>query len=395
MINKKAVAILGAILLLILGTVGFLLYQRSKNKTTTDNTTPPPAAEVVVDPNPPIEQTPPTETPPAETPPPQDQTPPPSNSSVVVNKLTDSEGLSPAIFVQGYGLAYLNSEGQLYQASLQEAEGKIQVSDLQELVIPQKLDVKKVLWPDAGNNFIVQRMESGQERFSIYISDRGEFVDMPSKVTYMNWMPGGQEILYVWFDGGKSTLNIANADGSNWKKLVDFWEPDNYISVSPDGRRIAFYQSQNQNEPNKLNVVTIDGKVFKSVVKEGHNYGAMWSPDSKNILYLRRTIGGVKTLWVVNSNTGEARDLGVELASLDKVVWSQDSRSIYAGGSVGGGSEQLHKIDAQSGQRTSLDLSIPSDIWEPTLNSTATALFFRNALDGNKLYYVSLSNFGQ
>lgn len=385
MINKKAVAILGAILLLIIGTVGFLIYQRSQNTDTTEITPPPPAVIVDDTPPPPVD-TPPSEVPPTETPPP---------APVVTSaKLTESGVLGPVLFYQGNGIAYLNSQGQLFQADLQESSGQVGLANLQELVIPQRSSINRVLWPDAGNNFMVERTDSGQVRFSVYLSEKGEYVDLPPQVVSAVWLPGGQQILYVWTEtDGKSTLNISNADNTNWITITDFWEPDNAITVSPDGRSVAFYQTKNQTEPNKLNLVTIDGKVFKSAVPAGVNKGALWSPDSRNILFLKRE-GAASNLWMVNLMNGETKNLNIILDSLDKVVWSQDSKTIYAGGSLDGAGEQLHKIDVASGAIQSFEVG-NGDVREPFLNSTASVLFFRNAADNNRLYYINLSNLSQ
>src|SRR3989338_7870768 len=105
--NKKAITILGAIFLLIVGTIGFLIYQKRSKGTNT-----PPPATVSPTPPPAVEPTPsPTEEPtpiPTDEPiptPTEEPAPPVSNSGVV--KLTDSEVLSHVLFYQGNGEAFL------------------------------------------------------------------------------------------------------------------------------------------------------------------------------------------------------------------------------------------------------------------------------------------------
>lgn len=383
MINKKAVAILGAILLLIIGTVGFLLYQRSQNKTE-DVTDTDPDQVVVVEPTPTPE---PTEEVVEPTPEPT-IIPQPSGESV---KLTEVETLGPVLFYQGNGIAFLNAKGQLFQADLQENNGTAKIGNLQELVIPQRSNITKVLWPNSGNNFMIERTEIGEKRYSVYVSDKGEYVDLPKQVISAVWMPGGQQILYVWAESdGKSTLNIANADNTGWVTVTDFWEPDNAVSVSPDGRSVAFYQSGNQTETNKLNLVTIDGKVFKSAVKDGLNYGALWSPDSR-FLAFAKLIAGRALLHYVNLNNGDVKSTDLELSSLDQIVWSADSKWIYGGSLGSSGQTELYKLDVATGEAKGYDVG-QVDIREPFLNSTGTILFFRNASDDNKLYYVGLSS---
>lgn len=385
--NKKAITILGAIFLLIVGTVGFLLYQSSG-----DSNTPPPAlppAPVSETPPPSLEP-PPDLPPPSELPPPPVLPPPPASTSAV--KLTNSSDVvSPILFYQGDGISYFNTQGQLFQADL-EFQGGIRLSNTRELTVPLKNGVRKVLWPAAGNNYIIEYELNGQKRWSVYVADRGEYVDLPSQITDINWAPLGDKIVYIWLDKeNKATLNVANADNTGYQVITDFWETDNAISVAPDGKNILFFQTQNQQDPNKINIVTADGKVFKSIVKEGLNSGAIWSPDSKKFLFMKKVgVGGQSELWMANLFSGEVKNLDV-MTTIQKVAWGADSQYVYAASQGAGGGDKIHKISLASGEQEEFDPGIQVDADNLFLSSTQDWIFFRNTED-LQLYGMQISS---
>lgn len=379
--NKKAITILGAIFLLIVGTIGFLLYQRSKSKT--QETTPPPPVAQTTPPPATTENPPPSE----ELPPPDTQNPPPANTQGSTPiKLTDGKDIvSPVLFYQGNGISYFNSQGQLFQADLNSDSG-LQLENTRELTVPLKAGVTKVLWPQSGNNYIIQYKVGDRDAWSVYVADKGEYVDLPSQVTSINWMPTGDKILYVWLDkAGKATLNIANPDNTGYQVITDFWESDDAISISPDGKTVLFFETKKPDSPNPINMVTADGKVFKSLVKDGYNKDVVWSPDSKKFMFFRKNSGSNDYgLWVANISSGEIKSMDITSA-LDKVAWSADSQSVFAAVPTGQGQDIFYKVDLASGDKTKFDPGPSIDARDLFLSGPQDYLFFRNAAD-NQLY---------
>lgn len=377
--NKRAIAILGAIFILIVGTLGFLIYQHSKSKTadtpTADTTTPPP----VVDTTPP-----PTTT--------------PDQPTTLAVRLTDSSDpvISPILFFNGLGVSYFNNQGQLFQTDLQVTSGSALLSNKRELSIALKPNMTKVLWPLSGDSFLAQFGTPSKPTWSYYDKTKTTYTDIPQQVSSIDWMPSGNKVMFVWVDAtGKATLNISDPDTNNYQTLTDFYEPDNVISVSPDGKNVLFYRTQTTDTTkNTINMVTADGKTFTSIVKDGYNTGVLWSPDSQKFLFTKRDSGTSKFgLWVANVSTGEIRNLGV-YTSQTKAVWSKDSQTIFAGvpttdSSAGSGLTQdtIKKITVATGDAQEFVPGIAVDAEDLFFSSDESILFFRNAQD-NALYYI-------
>jgi hypothetical protein len=303
--------------------------------------------------------------------------------------VTDDEVVSPVLFYQGNGIAYFNSRGQLFQADLDSTSGQMKLVNKRELAVPAKSGINKVIWPAAGNNYLVQTENSfGKNVWSVYASDKGEYIDLPAQITAVNWMPDGEQLLYFWLENDKTNLNISPVDLSTWQVITDMWENDNDLTISPDGKTILFWRKGNSGSTNSINLVTPDGKLFRTVVKEGYNQGGLWSPDSKKFAFNRKGANGQLQLWVGNLFTGDVQNMNVETA-VTEVMWSHDSKTLYVP-SAANGKAQLIKIDVPTAasQVVSLDTAvIPTELF---MTAGGKEIFFKDK-QGAGLYYVDVS----
>lgn len=373
--NKRAIAILGAIFILIVGTLGFIIWQRSsKDKQE-------PAAEetpVIVE-EPAVEE-------------PQDSPPTPGQAT----KLTDEAVISPALFFQGDGIAYFNRQGQLFRTNMTIEDSSVLLSDKTELSVPPKGGISKILWPTVGNSYIAESGSGSSRTWSYYNPDSASYVDLPRQVRSVDWNASGNKIFYVWVDNNnRATLNISDPDTKNYQTLASLYDPDVVISVSPDGQAIAFYRTQiSDMSRNGIVTVTPDGKTFKGLVRDGYNKEVLWSPDSKKFLFTRYDSSTSRyNLYYFDLLTNESRSLGVA-TSTTKATWAKDSQSIVVGVPTSGvansgiTTDTVYKIDL-SGTRTEFAPGTNVDVQEPFLNFDGTVLFFRNNQDGS-LYYLFL-----
>ncbi len=387
--NKKAIAILGAIFLLIVGTLGFLIYTKYGTKSSVT----PPVSQGSNDAGSGANNNTPSSTAPTSAAAPVVQ----QNASPFVELISD-QVVSPVLFFNGKGITYFDNQGNLYQASFQDNSTPLQIASKQSLDIEARAGIAKVLWPAKGDNFIAQFTTASGTDWSFYNSSAQSYTDLPPQVEALDWLPSGDQIYYIWLQNGKATLNISNPDTTNWKYIADMWETDDQISVSPDGKNILYYEQNSSGTANPINLTTPDGKVWKTLVRAGFNKGVLWSPDSQKFLFGKLdSASNQYQLWYYNLLTGETINLQATTTP-DKAVWSNDSQTIYyaepVSGVAGGNSltsDKFYKLNIQTGDKQTYDPG--SQVFDGRnlfLSSDETKLFFKNAQDGG-LYYLNLN----
>ena len=138
--NKKAIAILGAIFLLIVIALGLLIFLRSR-KSNTNNNNQNTNTPVVIPDN-------------------SSNTNTNSNTQTAgvtqAQKLTDADVVAPALYFNGQGISYFNSQGQLFTTDLQTSGNQVVLSNKRELTIPLKANISNVYWAPTGQNFIAE-----------------------------------------------------------------------------------------------------------------------------------------------------------------------------------------------------------------------------------------------
>ena len=373
--NKKAIAILGGIFILIVATLGVIIYLRSSSK---------PDAVVIVDP-----ATSTNEEEPIDFPDPAEPEPVPAPVDGAA-KLTDEAVISPALFFQGNGIAYFNTSGQLFRTDMTVSDNTVLLSNKTELTVPPKSDISKVLWPAIGNSYIAESGSGMAKNWNHYNPASGQYVALPSAVKSVSWMPSGDKIMFVWVDGnGRATLNLGNPDTTGYQTLTDFYDNDVWINVSPDGKYVGFYRTQTADmNKNGIYTVTADGQTWGNVVIDGYSRGILWSPDSSKLLFTKLDPSTQKfVLWYADLSTQQTHSLGVN-TSETKAVWTKDSQSIVVAvptsGTVGQGvtSDTIYRMNVASGSREEFSPGSGVDAQELFLSMDETIVFFRNAQDG-------------
>jgi hypothetical protein len=390
--NKKAIAILGAIFLLIVGTLGFLLYSKYGKKTTPDSGGTQATSTPVT-----TGQSPATTTP-------ISTSTPPTGSKVVL--LASDQVISPALYFDGSSIAWFDAQGNLYQGQLStDSSGVLHLDRKTALTIKQKANISRILWPTrkgddhSNNNFIAEFNFGGKKTWSFFNAEAQTWTDLPAQVESVDWLPGGKQIVYVWLDtAGKATINVSNPDATSYQLLADMYETDDLLSVSPDGRNILYYRQYNTDASNSINLTSSDAKLWRGLVKTGYNFGVLWSPDGSKFLYGQKEPSSQKyQLWVYDLNTGTSNSLGV-FSIPSKAVWAADNTVVYAAVPNTGNADDttltvddFYKIDTSNFDKKKYSSSGPSiDGRNLFLNTEGNKLLFKNAQDGG-LYYLDLN----
>ncbi len=323
-----------------------------------------------------------------------------------IYSLSDEAIISPTSVDNGDSVEYYSrSNGNVFKV-FSDGEGKSTVSD------KNLSGLTNVLWSLDGSKVISRFNENGKIHYSTYNYKEKKGYVLSDGVEYAVWNSLGNQIFYKYFNSksNKRTLNVADIDGKNWKKIADINFNNAFISAISQSSLVSFWNSPNAFEETNLNVVsTLGGEVRKIFSgKFGADY--LWSPNGlKALISFSDSRGGSKiSLGIINNNGGEFQNLNIP-TFVSKCVWSKDSKTVfyalpsfssennvlpndYQGGKVFT-RDTFWKMDITSGKTERVveikDIKDSYDATNLFLSPSEDILFFINKGNG-KLYGINL-----
>jgi len=270
----------------------------------------------------------------------------------------------------------------------------------------------RILWSPRGDELLYFVEEVPNARWHFLSIKTTVDVPLRPEMSRLAWTNLGDSILYQFTDpaGGKGSLNIANPDGKNWKKLADFDSGSNFIAPVPQSSLISFWKRPNGLEQNKLETVNLSGEERKTLFSNRFGTDFLWSKNGDHILIGSVTEKGRNEplLGVANSQGGEYRDLLLP-SLISKVAWSQDNATLYYAlprsfpketdlpndyfSRMYPSKDTFWKMNIITGKRERLipleEMTSGLDATELFLNQDETALFFIDRTS-EKLYRLEL-----
>jgi TolB protein len=210
-------------------------------------------------------------------------------------------------------------------------------------------------WSPDGTRIVFSRATDAGNELMIMDADGGNPTALGIAGAHPRWSPDGGRIAFTGPDG----ISVINADGSGATTLVEGADPD----WSPDGTHIAFDRVERSQCvfdlfcPASIYVMDADGSGVKVVARNAGSADRLedpdWSPDGKQILYIRSccvfgpSLGG---LYLVGATGGAPRALYQTRPVQSAPIWSPDGALILVatGGSLGSSDLTMIAADGSS-----------------------------------------------
>lgn len=329
-----------------------------------------------------------------------------SKTSAQISALTDEAVISPTLSITGDAIRYYSkATGKAFELDiLSNTKKLISAKELVNLSgIAWSIDKSRVI-----SSFPINSLSSKFFSYD-YAQDKG--VQLKDNLDSVVWQ-NSNKIIYKYFDPKtkERTLNIADPDGSNWKKIVDLTMKDINIAAIPKTGLISFWNKADSFNKTLLQSVPVFGGELKTIASEKLGADYLWSDDGNMLLESSvETAGGSKLqLGVMNSFGGEYKTLGIPTL-ISKCTWSKGNKNIYYAlpSSIPDGTtlpndynagkfttnDTFWMVNTTTGEKTRLvDLEKITQAYDATnlfLSPDESMLFFVNKVDG-KLYRITL-----
>ncbi|MCK4635275.1 MAG: hypothetical protein KAT32_00255 [Candidatus Moranbacteria bacterium] len=324
--------------------------------------------------------------------------------SLKIASMTSGTVISAAVNIKDGSIYYYsNLDGTLWNIT-ERGTNATKISD------EKLLNIKSIDWSNDSQLAIITFSDG---HIVINNHQTGEQINLKENIDSAGWSNINDKIIYKYFDENKKerSLNSANLDGSNWKKIVNLDFRHVSFQSIPHSIQIAFWSKPDSSSITKLfktNITSLSEpqKIF------GDKFGAdfLFSPDGSKFIvsYVNEEGGQKMNLGIANSQGEEFQDLQIPTL-IQKVVWSKDSKTIYYAqpSGVSDGSvmpndylnkkfvtqDTFWKMEIATGKKERLvkleELIEQLDATNLFLSKTEDALFFINRANG-LLYRLSM-----
>jgi TolB protein len=222
--------------------------------------------------------------------------------------ITGTGALSPSWHPLGEQIAY---------AELEATGSAIRVVDLRggtrTIVEPRGLNISPAFSPDGTGIAYAHGEDVGTDLWLAPAGGgRGARIALGrgSDNTSPSFSPDGRRMAFTSGRAGHPDVYLADADGTNVDVLtLQSSGGATYRASpdwSPDGRAVAF-QSRVDGRFQVL-VATLRDRSVQKVTAEGANEDPSWAADARHLV-VSSTRSGARQLWVVDTETGRARQL--------------------------------------------------------------------------------------
>ncbi|MFN8670412.1 MAG: hypothetical protein U0164_24755 [Gemmatimonadaceae bacterium] len=238
--------------------------------------------------------------------------------------LADTErAMSPVWSPRGDRVAYVTLGPSGSRIVIREASGESRALETP----PGGLNITPAFTPDGTTLLYAHGGETGVDLFATMLggtrATRRLTVGRGSDNTQPSLNADGRRVAFTTNRTGHPEVFVSDADGTNAELFTDYFEENAYRANpdwSPDGRLIAF----EARIAGQLQIVTMGlrDRLPKRHTNEGANEQPAWAPDSRHLVFTS-TRGGTKQLWVLDTETGEARQLTYAQGGARFGAWSR------------------------------------------------------------------------
>ena len=173
------------------------------------------------------------------------------------------------------------------------------------------------------------------------------------------WSPDEARLAFVRMDGATCAIWIAAGDGREPRRLAPCASTDELrMSWSPDGGSLAVTAGRvSMRSPSRIEIVDVTTGAHRPVTEPPPAHSGDWSPafspDGRDIAFIRSISGSISDLFIVAASGGAVRRVTNDNADVLGVDWDADGKHLIFSSDRAGGIS-VWRVPASGGEPTLL-----------------------------------------
>lgn len=227
-----------------------------------------------------------------------------------------------------------------------------------------------------GQHIAFAKRDPSTNDFDLFVMDadgsNSQLIISGTSLPFVSWSPDGKKIAFSNSNNGNYEIYTADSDGANPVNIsktdsVDFI---GHASWSPDGKKLLFTSDRGPGTDNEIYTCNTDGTGVIQITDNnvGEVY-ASWSPDGDHIAYSSFESSSGGKISIINADGTGSRLLAETGTSFAPPTWSPDGTEIAFQRTLNNSNIDIIKINADgSGPETNLTSDPSQDsipYWSP------------------------------
>jgi hypothetical protein len=219
---------------------------------------------------------------------------------------------------------YFRSNGNVWQSNFDGSD----LSQTSTIILE---NLVKVIWSPDKNKVITifqDNLENISKYFYSYTTQKA--LPLDKYINYITWSPDSKKIAYQYQNDFTDNNNIstANPDGTKYTTLLKT-RMKNLIVEWPKGSDIFLREKPSGIAQSSLYSLNTLSKSFNNIMPNVYGLSVKWSSEGNKILYSKTNSKGENIgIFIADRNGTNEKSANVQTLA-EKCAWSQDTRYIY------------------------------------------------------------------
>ena len=191
-------------------------------------------------------------------------------------------------------------------------------------------NLAQIIWsPDKKKVISIYKDEEENVSKYSYNYDTGKATSLGAYTGEIAWSSDSNKIAYQYTNdlANQNNISTANADGTNWKNILDTRLKN--LNIDWVGSQIAFWEKPSGLAPGSLFLLNPLNKSLDKILSNIYGFSLKWSPIGNKILYSKTNNQG-KNIGLYAALKDGSGETGAGISTFaEKCVWASDNRTIF------------------------------------------------------------------